>query len=106
MQSYSVKCRTSRHIQTKLLANNCGKLKSLHFTYSTNIQPTFYTKFFKNFPNLIQIDLEGTILDNETFDTIGGTCLHLRELNVTSTTITDSGLEYLSIELTEQGTVR
>ena len=101
-----MKCRTSRHIQTKLLSRNCNKLKSLEFTYSTNIQPTFYTKFFKNFPNLIRINLEGTILDNESFDSIGGTCHQLRDLNVSATTITDSGLEYLSLEVTRQGTVR
>ena len=106
MQSYSVKSRTSRHIQTKLLTKNCRKLKSIDFTFSRNIAPTFYTSFFKHFPHLIRIDLEGTILDNETFNTIGGTCHHLRELNVSASTVTDTGLEYLSMEVTQQGTVR
>ena len=78
----------------------------MEFAHSTNIEPTFYTRFFRNFPLLIRINIEGTILDNEAFDSIGETCPHLRELNVSSTTVTDRGLEYLSIAVTPQGEVK
>ena len=35
-------------------------------------------QFFANFPFLVILNLEGTILDNEAFNTIGRTCSNLR----------------------------
>ena len=90
--------RSSRHIQTQLIGERCEKLKSLDFAYSKSIQPTFYTNFFKNFPNLVRINLQGTIIDNEAFDSVGATCTHLKELNASHSTISDIGLWYLCVD--------
>jgi len=98
LQGYTVQTRSSRHIQTQLVGERCKKLKSLDFAYSRSIQPMFYTSFFKKFPNLVKINLQGTIIDNEAFDSIGGTCKHLRELNASHSTISDVGLWYLCVD--------
>ena len=105
-QSYTIRSKSSRHIQTKILGQKCKRLKKLEFTYSKSIAPTFYIKFFKNFPQLVVIDVFETILDNESFDSIGQTCLFLKELNASGSTITDTGLEYLSVSSTEKGELR
>jgi len=97
LEGYAVQSRSSRHIQTQLIEERCAKLKSLDFAYSKSIQPLFYTKFFKNFPNLVRINLEGTILDNEAFDSIGETCTQLKEINASHSTISDVGLMYLCV---------
>lgn len=98
LESYTVQTRSSRHIQTQLIGDRCEKLKSLDFAYSKSIQPTFYTNFFKNFPNLVRINLQGTIIDNEAFDSIGATCKNLKELNASHSTISDVGLWYLCVD--------
>merc|ERR1712106_1146777 len=54
LQGYTVQMRASRHIQTQLIGERCKKLKSLDFVY---------TSFFKKFPNLVKINLQGTIID-------------------------------------------
>jgi len=98
LEGYTVQMRSSRHIQTQLIGERCKKLKSLDFAYSKSIQPMFYTKFFLKFPNLVRINLQGTIIDNEGFDSIGATCTQLRELNASHSTISDDGLLYLCID--------
>ena len=44
---------------------------------------------------LVIINVQGTILDNETFHSIGATCGQLRELNAAGSTLTDAGLQLL-----------
>eukprot|EP00092_Neocalanus_flemingeri_P048628 GFUD01055542.1.p1 GENE.GFUD01055542.1~~GFUD01055542.1.p1 ORF type:complete len:481 (+),score=77.20 GFUD01055542.1:123-1565(+) len=97
LESYKIQMRSSRHIQTNLIGQRCEKLKSLDFAYSKSIQPMFYTKFFRNFPNLVRINLQGTIIDNEGFDSIGEICTQLKEINISHSTITDAGLMYLCV---------
>ena len=94
-QSYTIRSRSSKHIQTKLLSRKCRNLKHINFTDSKSIDPTFYTKFFTNFPKLVIINVQGTILDNEAFHSIGATCGQLRELNAAGSTLTDAGLQLL-----------
>ena len=89
-----------------LLGQKCKLLKKIEFSFSKSIAPTFYINFFKNFPILVVIDVSDTVLDNQTFDSIGQTCLLLRELIACSSTISDTGLEYLSVGLAEGGEVR
>ena len=73
---------------------------------SKSIAPTFYTKFFTHFPKLTIINLQETILDNESFNSIGETCHLLKELNASGSTITDTGLQYLSYSISDKGTLR
>ena len=101
-----ITCRSSRHIQTKLVSQKCKNLKRIDFTSSKSIAPNFYIKFFTHFPSLQIINLQGTILDNESFDSIGETCHQLKELNVSGSTITDTGLQYLSYNLSDSGALR
>ena len=75
----------------------------MEFSYSKNIAPTFYINFFKNFPFLVVIDVCETVLDNQSFESIGQTCPLLKELNASGSTISDTGLENLSVGSTEEG---
>ena len=78
----------------------------MEFSYSKNIAPTFYINFFKNFPFLVVIDVCETVLDNQSFESIGQTCPLLKELNASGSTISDTGLEYLSVGSSEKGELK
>ena len=105
-QSYTIRATTSKHIQTNLLGSKCRDLKRLNFTNSKSIAPNFYIKFMTKFPNLLVIDFQGTILDNESFNSIGETCIKLKELNASGTTITDTGLQYLTSSISSDATIK
>ena len=78
----------------------------MEFSYSKRIAPTFYINFFKNFPFLVVIDVCETVLDNQSFESIGQTCPLLKELNASGSTISDTGLEYLSVGSSEEGELK
>ena len=73
----------------------CHNLLSLDFTSCTSIQPGFFIKFFQNFPLLTKINLAGSLVDDETFNSIGSLCSNLREMIATDSTISDKGLMHL-----------
>ena len=73
----------------------CHNLLSLDFTCCTSIQPGFFIKFFYNFPLLTKINLTGSLVDDETFNSIGSLCSGLREMIATDSTISDKGLLHL-----------
>jgi len=106
LKSYTIRATTSKHIQTNLLGSKCRDLKRLNFTNSKSIAPNFYIKFMTKFPNLLVIDFQGTILDNESFNSIGETCIKLKELNASGTTITDTGLQYLTSSISSDATIK
>ena len=78
----------------------------MEFSYSKSIAPTFYINFFKNFPFLVVIDVCETVLDNQSFESIGQSCPLLKELNASGSTISDTGLEYLSVGSSEEGELK
>ena len=73
----------------------CHNLLSLDFTSCTSIQPGFFIKFFHNFPLLTKINLAGSLVDDETFNSIGSLCSNLREMIATDSIISDKGLMHL-----------
>ena len=89
-----------------LLGQKCKLLKKIEFSYSKSIAPTFYINFFKNFSFLVLIDVCETVLDNQSFESIGQTCILLKELNASGSTISDTGLEYLSVGSAEEGELK
>jgi len=95
LKHYIVRNRASLHIQTALLQEKCHNLLSLDFTCCTSIQPGFFIKFFYNFPLLTKINLTGSLVDDETFNSIGSLCSGLREMIATDSTISDKGLLHL-----------
>lgn len=95
LRHYIVRPRASLHIQTGILQEKCHNLLSLDFTSCTSIQPGFFIKFFQNFPLLTKINLAGSLVDDETFNSIGSLCSNLREMIATDSTISDKGLMHL-----------
>lgn len=102
LERFKVTMKMSKHISTTLLAEKCKRLKILDFKFSRSIAPTFYINFFTHFPHLVKLNLEGTIIDDAAFDSLGGLCHNLREINVSDTTISDLGLKHLTLGDSDQ----
>ena len=100
------------HHALGLLQQRCPGLETFSLTGSTSANPELFIPVFKHFPNLTKIDLSGNIMDDRAFDSIGQVChrynmqylnqlktklwFRLRYLNVTRSTISDTGLKFLS----------
>jgi hypothetical protein len=81
-----------------MLEDRCAKsLKSLVFSYNTNMSANYYFSFFAKFKNLTQLNVCGSIVDDIGFASIGEHCIKLVELNAGSTYITNNGIKNLCI---------
>ena len=78
-----------------VVQEQCKNLISLEFNYNTNVKPTFYMKFFLQFPRLTRISLEGSLVDEFALDSIGSCCPGLREILLAASTVSDEGLLHL-----------
>jgi len=85
------------HYATVFLQRRCPKLESFELTGSIDVNPEFFIDVFSSFPNLVKLDLSGNVIDDRAFETIGIHCQSLQHLNVSSSTIQDGGLRYVSV---------
>ena len=85
------------HHAITFLQQRCAQLRSLSLTSSTFLNPELFIPIFQHFPNLVKLNLSGTVIDDRAFATIAATCHKLRYLNVSRSTISAWGLLALSI---------
>ena len=62
------------HHALGLLQQRCPGLETLSLTGSTSANPELFIPVFRHFPNLTKIDLNGNIMDDRAFDSIGQVC--------------------------------
>lgn len=75
----------------------CAGLQCIEIKSERDIIPELFIRVFSAFPRLVRIDLSGTCIDDRAFNTIGSTCKLLRLLELSNSTVSDTGLRFLSL---------
>jgi len=94
IRSFKVQSGTI-HYAIVYLQQRCPMLENFELTSSIDVIPEFFINVFSYFPNLVKLNLSGNVIDDRSFETIGIHCKKLEHLNVSGSTIQDSGLKYL-----------
>ena len=84
------------HFAIAYLQKRCSQLASMNLSGSTHMNPELFIPVFKHFSNLMRLNLSDNVIDDRSFNNIGMTCHRLRHLNVSRSTISDLGLQFLS----------
>lgn len=84
------------HFAISYLQKRCSQLASMNLSGSTHMNPELFIPVFKHFSNLVSLNLSDNVIDDRSFNNIGLTCHRLRHLNVSRSTISDLGLQFLS----------
>ncbi|XP_046406837.1 uncharacterized protein LOC124171656 isoform X2 [Ischnura elegans] len=80
-----------------LLPRRCKNLQKLDISYVRHINPNALISLAPVFTSLVSLNLRMTLTVDQMLGKIGEQCVHLLELNLTSTAITDRGMVMLCL---------